>query len=116
MTVLEKVQEFATEGRRQESLKRPHLYHLESFGRYLFDQTKELGKGVTDSDLSSRLTSLDMDLYIFNSDLTGELKHDYDNDLKRYPAKWSNEYRKLSTIKNKFIQLYKDIEESKKGA
>ena len=116
MTVLERIQDYATEGRKQESIKRPHLYHLESFGSYLFEQTKELGKGVTDSDLASRITSMDMDLYIFNADITGELKHDYDNDLKRYPAKWLNEKRKLDSLKNKFIQLYKDIEESKKGA
>lgn len=114
MTTLERIKDYSVEGRREENLKRPTVYYLENFGKYLFAHLKELDKTDISTETSSKIISLKHSLDIFIADLTGELKHDYDNDLKRYRPKWLTQKGNLDSLKAKFLEIYNEIEEQKK--
>ncbi|ALM08246.1 hypothetical protein SB49_10865 [Sediminicola sp. YIK13] len=75
-------------------LKQPSIYSLERVGNQLLEIVKTIISDNT--ELVPALESLKMDLNIYLTDLVGELQHDYNKNNKRYKAKWSNEYTKIS--------------------
>lgn len=104
------IKEFLYSRREESILRRPSIYYLEAYADKLFDIAKKC-KSKND-EMALPLISIFRALDIFTADLTGELKHDYDKDNKRYRGKWLVQKAIIDSIKDELITAYENNKKS----